>query len=913
MLAQKATISGRVTDENGEPVIGATVTSTAKAATGASTDIDGKYSVTLDQGTVSLKFSSTGYSTVTRELNVTGNMTLDVVLESSSTELNEVVISVGSRSTQRTITDAPIPIDILSSNDLRSTGQTSFDRALQYRVPSFNTVQTPVNDATSLLDPYEIRNMGPARTLVLINGKRKNPSSLIYIQTSPGRGEGGADLSAIPTEAIKRVEILRDGASAQYGSDAIAGVMNIILKDRSEYGSVSLNTGITSKGDGQMLGFTLNNGSNLGDRGFINYTASFSAQAIANRPGTVSAAGEKADWGDDPRVDLFLRDHPDAGNVNGQPSTTQGKFLINGGVPTGERSEWYFNAAYVTKKVNSFANYRTPYWRKWEENPGAFALMSTTGDSAGYVGYVPTFEGDLSDYSGTVGFRSENNGWKSDFSFTTGGNRQLYTVSNTVNRDIGASSPILFKPGGYSFGHNVFNIDVTKGLLDNLVLGFGSEFRSEKFTIQAGDTSSYHKGGADSFPGINAINAGESNRYNYGGYLDLGWDITPAFLVNGTVRLEKYSDLGRPNGGNQNSFYKDEFDKDSRKFVYKVSSRYKLAGDRATIRASYSTGFRAPSLHQANLQIAQQSFVPGQGIQNKGIFNNRSVQVKALGVPQLKPESSTNLTIGVGFQPSRNTNISLDFYSIQVKDRIILSSEIGPTDAGNTQLDQVLAANGIVAISFFTNGINTNTSGIDLVASHRNVPVGPGKMSFNLAGNYTLVSELDGGQANVINPELISDAGKSVFDETQEALLLTSRPKFKAILGIDYSMKRWSVNLSNTVFGPTTFKQLGMSELLQTEFKTKIVTDLGVVVGLTKNIDFGINVQNLLNVLPEWEFKAREGANATAANALLNDAAALQVQSNLITFNQRYPVVTYDGSHFSQLGTTLAANVTVKF
>ena len=192
--------------------------------------------------------------------------------------LESITVSVGSRNAQRTLTDTPLPVDIFSSNDLKSTGQLTFDKALQYRVPSFNTVNTPVNDATTLLDPYEIRNLGPSRTLVLINGKRKNLSSLLYVQFSPGRGETGADLSAIPADAIKRVEILRDGASAQYGSDAIAGVMNVILKDKVEYNSLTFNGGITSKGDGGTYGLAYNGGGGLANSGFINYTIDFSQQ-----------------------------------------------------------------------------------------------------------------------------------------------------------------------------------------------------------------------------------------------------------------------------------------------------------------------------------------------------------------------------------------------------------------------------------------------------------------------------------------------------------------------------------------------------------------------------------------------------------------------------------------------------------
>lgn len=905
LWAQNA-LKGTVKDQAGVGLTGVSVSAAGTTNKATATDGTGNYNLALGNGTYQVSFMYVGYGTVTKTVIINGSdVVLDVSMSASVSELEGVVVSVGSRSSQRTITDSPLPIDILSATDLRNSGQPTFDKALQYRVPSFNTVNTPVNDASSLLDPYEIRNMGPSRTLVLINGKRKNASSLIYIQTSPGRGEGGADISAIPTEAIKRVEILRDGASAQYGSDAIAGVMNIILKDKANGGAVTLNTGITHKGDGKMYGLSLNNGGILGNGGFVNYTVALSNQGIANRPGTVDAQGEANDFGADlSTVQAFLAKHPDAGNINGQPATAAAKFLINAGMPVNDKTEFYANAAYVYKKVSSFANYRTPYWR-----PTDYGLLTPAGQP--YEGYVPTFEGDLNDYHGTMGFRTNFSGWQTDVSFTTGGNKQIYTVANTINRGLGINSPILFKPGGYSFSHIVGNIDVTKALTNDLHLGVGTEFRSEKFVIIAGDTASYKTSpGADSFPGIGANNAGESTRYNIGGYLDLGWDISKAFLINGTIRFEKYSDAGggRGNYGNQSSFYNKDNVKDQRAFVWKVSSRYKVS-EKVTLRGSASTGFRAPSLHQINLQIAQASFVPGSGIQTKGIVNNRSAQAKVLGVPTLKSEKSNNFTLGLGLNPTKNVSISVDYYNIKVKDRIILGSEISGTEEGNTQLDQVLQNNGIVAVSFFTNALKTLTSGIDVVTSFRNIALGNGKLGINVSGNFQFQSELDGGLDGVTNPKIISDAGKSVFDATQEALLLTSRPKFKIIVGGDYRVGKVNFNLNNTVFGPTTFHQAGIDANLDTKFKTKIVTDLGVNFGLSKNIDLGINIQNMLNVLPEWEFIALN----SAGEALLKDAAQVKTQSNLITFNQRYAIVTYDGSHFSQLGLTFAANLTIRF
>ncbi len=920
-------ISGKVTG-NGAALPGVTV-AVGTSTQGTVTDSEGNYSLKLSPGTHKIIFSMVGFLPLTNQVTLAAGETknLSVELQESAQLLDEVIVSVGSRNTQRTLTDTPLPIDILSIKDLNTTGQSTFDKALQYRVPSFNSVQTPVNDATSLLDPYEIRNMGPSRTLILINGKRKNMSSLVYIQTSPGRGETGADISAIPTDAVKRIEILRDGASAQYGSDAIAGVMNIILKDKYEYGYVTLNTGVTHKGDGGLFGVNLNNGANFGKKGFVNYTISLQQQGLANRPGTVDGGtknlglnarplegGEYADFiyvdptnkenypneiittadslafiqaNTDGRqqIDAFLAKKPDAGNVNGSPKTTSAKFLVNAGIPINDNTEVYFNAAYVYKKVNSYANYRTPYWR-----PTDYGLLHPAGTT--YDGYVPTFDGDLNDFNGTLGYRSEIDGWKTDVSLTTGGNKQIYTVTNSVNRSLGKNSPIYFRPGGYSFFHNVGNIDISKQLTEKLSFAVGSEFRAETFSIIEGDTSSYSGTGADSFSGLGPANAIKASRYNFGGYVDLGYDFTESFLINATARLENYSDFGNA-------------------FVWKVSSRYKLASDRLSIRASLSTGFRAPSLHQLYANTTKYGFVPGQGIQVSGFVNNVSPQARLLGVPQLTAEKSNNFTVGLGFNPSKNFSVTLDYYTITVKDRILLSAEIGP--GGTTQsanLDQVLAANNIVAVSFFVNGIDTRTDGLDLVASYRGLAVGPGTMGFNVAGNLMLQNKIINGlEKGVKNPPLIASAGKSVFDATQEALMLSSRPKFKAIIGIDYQMGKFNFNLNNTVFGPTSFRNAGMDSNLKIEFLTKMVSDIAVSYDITPKINFTATVNNFLNVVPKWKFVALN----EDGEKVLQDPAQVKMNSNLITFNQRYSMVTYDGSHFSQLGAIFNARATFRF
>jgi iron complex outermembrane receptor protein len=900
-------VTGKVSGADGTPITGVNVVEKG-TSNGAISDFDGNYEINAASN-ATLVFSYVGYET--QEVAVANQSVVNVTLQDGSS-LDEVIL-VGSRTAPRSNADSPLPVDVLQAKELSSTGQATFDKALQYKIPSFNTVQTPVNDATSLLDPYEIRNMGPSRTLILINGKRKNLSALLYTQTSPGRGETGADISAIPTDAIKRVEILRDGASAQYGSDAIAGVMNIILKDNVTEGSATLRTGITSEGDGEMLGVSVNNGTAIGDdKGYINYTIDMSKTSLANRPGTVNAAGEANDFGANlADVEEFLSRKPDAGNINGSPETAASKFLINGGYDVSDNTELYFNAAYVYKKVNSFANYRTPYWRTEADFP-YLADFFPNGPNGSYDGYVPTFEGLLNDYNATVGLKTTVNDWNVDLSFTTGGNAQTYKVNQSHNRNAvftpvynpatGVFDPVSlyqensqqsFDPGGTRFSHNVGNIDINRVLSDKVSIGMGAEFRNETFEVIEGELASYDGGGADSFSGNTPQNSGKFNRYNFGGYFSLDYDVSDAFLLSGTIRAENYSDFGDA-------------------FVYKLSSRLKL-NDKLTARASVSTGFRAPTLHQIYTQKAQYSFVPGQGIQVGGLINNVSTQAKLLGIEDLDAETSNNFTIGLGGKLSNTLSFTLDYYNIAVQDRIVLGSEIGATGDASNPLDILLTQNNLSDVSYFSNALDTRTSGLDVVISKKDIKLGSGMLDLNLSGNYTISNEREGDVKDIA---LVANAGQSVVNATQEALFFTSRPETKWILGANYEVGKFGWSFNNTYFGKTTFKQQGMSSDLRTEFTPKVVTDLGINFNATDKLTIALNVNNLLNVLPEWEFKAENAAG----QAMINDTTLnsygvtdIQEQSNLITFNQRYSQMTYDGYHFSQLGRMFNLSLNYRF
>jgi iron complex outermembrane recepter protein len=908
-FAQSREVTGVVTDtDSGSPVPGANVT-VKGTSTGTATDANGKFTLSVPTDVNTLIVSFVGYST--QEIAIPVSNYIAVSLASSANELEEVVISVG-RGAQRTIIDNPVPVDNFTSKELATTGQFTFDKALQYRVPSFNTVNTPVNDASTLLDPYEIRNLGPSRTLILINGKRKNLSSLLYVQFAPGRGETGADLSGIPTDAIKRVEILRDGASAQYGSDAIAGVMNVILKDKFEYSSLNIISGVTSKGDGGTYGLTFNSGTNFSKNGFINYTVGFKQTDNAIRSGTIDPLTEIATFGSynrngteqqteasnyaaNPNIVNFLKTNPTGGNLNGTGETTSANFSFNLGIPISENTQFYSNAAFVAKKVISNANYRTPYWRT---DAGLLHIadpngINYTGDNTlnaagvqlykGYVGYMPTFEGDLKDYNATLGLKNESNGWATDVSLTVGGNQQLYTVNNTVNRSLGAKSPTTFKPGGYNFSHVVGNIDISKAVSDKVNIAFGSEARSETYQIIAGDTASYSKEGSNSFPGIRAENARTNSRFNLGAYLDVTYDITKNFLIASAIRAEKYSDFGSA-------------------FVWKVSSRLKLVDDKIVLRGSISTGFRAPTLHQIFAQSTQASFAGGT-IVSSGLFNNGSKEAFALGIPKLTAEKSDNITLGVGLNPVNNFSLTLDYYNITISDRIVYSSSIAAAPLGFT---------GLKSVQFFINGIKTRTQGLDVVASYKNIGLGSGKLGINVGGNFTLNNEIIG---NPSTPKIIADAGSSILNAQIRSLLIEGRPQFKVIGGLDYSIGKLNIVVNNTVFGPTKFQDLDngfaysdfnitpvtaskkdanvMNDIKQV-FSTAVVTDLNVGYQFSKHISASFTINNLLNVLPTWKLEAQN----SDGQVVLNDAVNKRLLEGFLEFSGRYRILGYNGFKF---------------
>ncbi len=832
------TVTGTVTDDSSQPLPGVSIIIKG-TSTGTTSDFDGKYSISASNGDV-LVFSYVGFDT--QEVTVSGN-TVNVIMQ-AGVALDEIIL-VGNRAKPRTILDSPVPIDNISVSELRNTGQPTVDKMLAYKVPSFNSTNQTISDATAHFDPADLRGLGPSRTLVLINGKRKNQSALVYINDTPGKGEVGVDLKSIPAAAIERIEVLRDGASAQYGSDAIAGVINMVLKKNVEYTTVNVTTGITTEGDGFTFGADLNTALNVGDNGgYINLTFAYYEQEETNRagrPGNDVLFGIPAD---DPTWSSWLSANPDLGMTVGQPEIKKFDAFFNAGIPfKNDKGEFYTFGGVTYRTGKSFALYRAPYWIS-----DPFNLLHESGTE--YQGFQPTFETKILDNYFTVGTKFKVHGFNVDLSGTHGRNAVDYEVNNSLNRDLGADSPTSFDVGAYSFSNLLANLDVSRNF-DQISVTFGAEFRSERFVAEAGDDASYYNptgsGAAQSFPGLQPSNAVRATRDNFGVYASLDWEPTEDFLIGGAVRYEDFSDFG---------------DNTS----WKVSGRYTLAEGKGAIRASYGTGFRAPSLHQIYLSNVQ-TLVSGGTVSNQGTFNNVDPIIRdGLGVPQLTAETSKNISAGITYKPVSNLSLSVDFYNVKVDDRVLFTGEIGfdGDDTTTNPVEQILLDNSITSLKFFVNAVNTETTGVDVVANYRNIELGNGKLAVTLAANFN-ETKIKG---QIETPDLLAANGYEIFNRKEQSRITSSRPKSKVILGFDYEISKWNFILNNTYFGEVSWQHsnnglngapLGPGgSILPTEdsaydqtFAGKTITDLIINYEISDKFIIYGSANNLLNVYPD--------------------------------------------------------------
>lgn len=829
LFAQKE-ISGVVKDNSGSGLPGVNIVEKG-TSNGVSTDINGTYKIKVQEG-ATLIFSYVGYKSVSK--NATGSiLNVDLASEGGQ-ELQEVQI-VGSRNSKRTVVSSAVPIDIISMKELTTqSGKIEINQLLQYIAPSFNANKQSGSDGADHVDPASLRGMGPDQTLVLINGKRRHQSSLVTIYGTRGRGNTGTDLNAIPASSIKRIEILRDGAAAQYGSDAIAGVINIVLNDNIDeltgsitYGTFNTNAkgdflpgtantknyrldengngntyGKNKSFDGNTIKIGANYGVAIGDKGgFANFTTEYFTKEKVLRPGYDFRKGF------------------------GEASMDSYNFSLNMAVPISEKSKFYAFAG---------RNYRDTDAYAFTRNSGGANVVESVYPG----GYTPRITSIILDNSVTAGVTTETaSGWKVDISNTYGINKFHYTIKGTMNPSLLEASPLEFDAGGHSLAQNTTNFDFSKNystVLEGMNLAFGAEYRTENFIVFAGEQGAYttydinrqpitnpatqsppidpisgdpRPGSSQGFPGYSPSNVVDKNRSNLSLYADSEFDITKEFMVSGAARFEKYSDFGSTING-------------------KLASRLKITKN-INLRGSVSTGFRAPSLVQSYYGLHFTNIDAG-GATEILLSPNNSPVTKSFGIQDLKEETAVNGSLGVTANFGDFT-ATVDGYMIKVKDRIVLTSYF---DASGKGL-------GVDQAQFFANAANTKTLGLDLVLAWKK-HIGDAHVSATLVGNINdmKITKVNNGNLDA----------ETFFGAREQAFLLASAPKNKFGLNLNYANKKFDSGLAFTRFSKVVLVDYGGEDDV---YSAKISTDLTFGYQLNKQLKLTVGSNNLFNVYPD--------------------------------------------------------------
>ncbi len=810
--AQALTLTGRVTDTAGEPLIGVNILEKG-TTNGTTTDVDGAYRITYRSQDATFVFSYVGFKR--QEIQPAGRTTLDVTLE-EGVEFSEVVV-VGTRSLNRTTTETPVAVDVFDVEEITSqVGQLDVNQILQYVAPSFNANRQSGADGADHIDPATLRGLGPDQTLVLINGKRRHQSSLINIFGSRGRGNTGTDLNAIPASAIERIEVLRDGASAQYGSDAIAGVINIVLK-----ASVDEFTGGASAGankarfrtdkdyDGQHYQVNGNYGVPLGQDGFLNLTADYLRKRRTNRPADPS------------EFDIYRRQYGDAALEN------FGSYF-NAGLKLNEQTRLYAFGGFNYRYTDAYA---------WTRDPDSERNVPAIYPG----GFDPHILSNITDQSVSTGFRSRVRNWDVDVNNTFGQNRFHYIIDGTLNASLLEKSPTRFDAGGYQLAQNTTGINFTRffdQVLDGLNVAFGVEYRIENYEIFAGEEGSWRNygvidtlidgrlrqvdvlgrpGGSQGFPGFRPENELDEFRTNLGAYVDAELDLTDRFMVGGAVRFENYSDFGETLNA-------------------KLATRLELTPDVA-LRGSASTGFRAPSLAQIYFNSTFTDFVAGVPI-DKLIARNNSPITRALGIPPLKEETARNASLGFTANLPGGFTATVDGYYVAIDDRIVLT---GAFDDEDPDIGDDLKSVQVGAAQFFTNAIDTETLGLDVILTYTAL-VGLNRVRVSFAGNF---NDMTLGTIHT-SPKL---RGKEdiYFGQREQFFLLASAPESKLNLTFDFSRDRYNASLRFVRFGQVT-----LIDFLDEKdvYEAKVTTDLSVGFDLSRNVRLTLGGANLFDVYP---------------------------------------------------------------
>lgn len=706
----------------------------------------------------------------------------------------QTIVVTGTRSLNRRTLDSESPVDVIGNKELLSTGSGELATVLSRLLPSMNFPRPSGADASDAVRPAQLRGLSPDQTLVLVNGKRRHTSAVVNVNGTLGRGSAPVDLNAIPLAAIERIEVLRDGAAAQYGSDAIAGVVNIILKRGAKGGEAEVVYGQYDAGDGEQATVRGSAGFDLGQDGWVRIAVEAADRNATNR----SFADPRPSAG--PRQGLRTQRY-------GDPDSRPRTLFVNSEVRINDDVDWYAFASYGERDTSSAATFRTAF----TDN------TRTTLRSPLYPeGFQPLLGSTSVDASIVTGLRGVAAGWRWDASLNHGRNRFTLDVNDTVNYSLGAASPTSFYAGELTSKQSLANLDVAREIPVSFMSGpltvaLGLEARHESYEIGAGEAGSYFGSGAQGYSGFRPENAGENSRNNKSVYLNLEGDITSALSGALALRHERYSDFGSTNSA-------------------KASARYAFTPAFA-LRGTASNGFRAPSLAQSFYTITTTNTLLVNGasaLVETGTFPVGSAAARALGAQPLKAEKARNLSIGAQWQPTRNWTTTVDLYRIDIDDRIVFSSNLQLANA--PALSRALAAQGVFvgAARYFTNAVDTRTKGVDVVSTYRMNFAQGARADLTLAYNHN-DNEVQGVAAS---PAVLSGQGLSLVDRQSINRLTVGSPKDKLGLTGDFTQGAWNGRAVVTRYGEFTVPQ--NDPALDQNYDPQWVLDLAASVRLNQ-------------------------------------------------------------------------------
>lgn len=725
----------------------------------------------------------------------------------------QTVSVVGSRRvTASSSTDTMVPVDIIPMTKVAEQGgQFDLAQSLQYISPSFNSTRQTGADGADLIDSAALRGLGSDQTLVLVNGKRRHTTALVNLFGARNRGNTGTDMNAIPLLAIKNVQVLRDGAAAQYGSDAIAGVIDIELKKSLGCEAVA-GYSQYSEGDGKNYMTSAYCGIALGDKG------------------TLAITGEYLDRGRSNRADA------DSLRIIGDTKSENQTLYLNGDYATSGTGKLYFTAGAQKRDASSAAFGRGGI--------GSDDIPSRNSAAMYPDGFVPFINGKIDDRYAIIGHRSQLGEWNADFSQTYGYNKMRYDISNTLNASIAnldllnggkGVSASRFDAGGFSFQQLTTNADFSRyydTVLRGMNVAFGAEYRSEEYKIFAGEANSYidadgvgfgGNAGSQGFPGFQPSDATKAKRHSTAAYADVELEITERLKSQAAVRYEKFSDFGSTVTG-------------------KLAGSYKVSND-VLLRGSASTGFRAPSLQQVYFSSTFTDFIGGVPT-DVVLAPNGGAVANAAGIPKLKEEKSTSFTLGATWTPTQAISVTADLYNIKIKDRIVLS---GRFNADNyPDLASRLALLGVGEAQFFVNSIDTRTRGLDITAGHK------GELFSNRLNTFLALNLSKTEVTKVKTPASLAGFEDVLLSERERLFIEQGAPRSKATLGFDYLTGKLESNLRVIYFGPQTLGTFsGTAEgVPNARYAAKTSADLSFTYSINKNTKLTFGGNNIFNVKP---------------------------------------------------------------